>query len=339
MVRSLDPMAKKSLTWARESAASAAPGTSIMVPRAGRGSTTLKPRRLRRLAAWPRISRARRTSDTVDTMGRRMRTWPWSAARRMARNWVSKTSARARDMRIPRSPRADEALAPKSPISAADVFSPPTSRVRTVTACPFMGSIRSRKAWYCSSSPGMSSRFMNMNSVRRRPMPAAPACFTRVISMGSSTLACNSTSVPSRVTAGCLLRRARRRAWRTLSAWRRSYAARVAGEGSTTTWPVSPSTIMGWPGCAPSIRPGTPSTAGRPSARAMMAVCPSAPPRVVATPAMRLRSSCATSAGDSSPVTTTLPLGTSDHGFTGVLVRLRTRRVANARMSSTRALM
>ncbi len=33
-------------------------------------------------------------------------------------------------------------------------------------------------------------RFMNMNSVRSRPMPAAPASITWSISIGNSTLAC-----------------------------------------------------------------------------------------------------------------------------------------------------
>ena len=43
---------------------------------------------------------------------------------------------------------------------------------------------------------------MNMNSVRSRPMPAAPASTTCSISIGNSTFACRLIGTPSRVTAG-----------------------------------------------------------------------------------------------------------------------------------------
>ena len=84
MVRSLEPMAKKSETCARASAASAAAGTSIITPKGGSGSGTFCLRRFRRCAAFLSASRAWRTSETVVTMGSRIRTGPWLAARRIA---------------------------------------------------------------------------------------------------------------------------------------------------------------------------------------------------------------------------------------------------------------
>src|SRR5262245_64929780 len=67
MVRSLVPMAKKSATWVSASAASAAPGISIMTPMGGSGSAILTPRRLSRRDTVVSMSRTWRASATDDT--------------------------------------------------------------------------------------------------------------------------------------------------------------------------------------------------------------------------------------------------------------------------------
>ena len=85
-----------------------------------------------------------------------------------------------------------------------------------------------------------------------------------------------------------------------------------------------------------SVRPGTPSTAGMPSARSMMAVWPSAPPSSVATPAMRDGSSSAASAGVSSSATRMAPSGRPLKAAEGGAVRLRIRRRPISRTSSAR---
>ena len=160
MVRSLEPMAKKSLSRARASAARAAPGTSIMMPSGGRGSGTAIFRLFKRFAAFCRSSRAFITSDVLETMGRRMRTGPWLAARSMARNWVSRMSDSISASRMPRRPSAVDWVVPKALVTTSAGLSAPTSRLRMVTGRPSIASTISRKIAYCSSSVGSVSRFM-----------------------------------------------------------------------------------------------------------------------------------------------------------------------------------
>ena len=81
----------------------------------------------------------------------------------------------------------------------------------------------------------------------------------------------------------------------------------------------------------------TPSTAGRPRRRSRMAVCPSAPPSSVATPAMRDGSSSAASAGRSVLATRTAPCGTAAKLRNGARVRLRISRRPISRTSSAAA--
>ena len=337
MVRSLEPMAKKSETWARASAASAAAGTSIITPRGGRGLGTFCLRRLSFCAARLSASRVWRTSDTVDTMGSRIRTGPWQAARRIAVSCASMVFVCFRDRRMPRRPSADAAASPRSPNSPWAGFSPPTSRVRMVTGLPSMASTISLRATYCSSSVGVSSRLMYRNSVRSRPIPAAPLRLTISSSMGSSRLAANATVTLSRVTAGTVRIWPRRSATFRASTLSCSYTPSVRAVGLTMTVPRVPSMMTLAPVPTASARSGTPSTRGMPSALAMIAACPSAPPSAVAAPAMRAGSSCAVSAGDNWSAMMIDPGAAWLNGFKGSRMRLRMMRLPTSRTSSTRA--
>ena len=95
MVRSLEPMAKKSATWVSASAASAAPGTSIITPSGGSGSGSFCPRRFMRRATCSSASRTCFTSETEEIIGNRMRTGPCTPARRIARQLVVQQIAAA----------------------------------------------------------------------------------------------------------------------------------------------------------------------------------------------------------------------------------------------------
>ena len=113
-----------------------------------------------------------------------------------------------------------------------------------VTGWPAMVSTIWRSAWYCSSSSGRSSRFMNMNSVRSRPTPSAPASIAISASRGSSTLASRPMRCPSRVTEGSLRRRPSCFSSRSSTSSRRWYSATVAGDGLRMTRPAPPSTMI-----------------------------------------------------------------------------------------------
>ena len=73
--------------------------------------------------------------------------------------------------------------------------------------------------------------------------------------------------------------------------------------------PVVPSTITVCPLSTAAVRSGMPNTAGSSSDRAIMAVCPSAPPMPDAKPAISPGSIRAVSAGVISVATITLPEG------------------------------
>ncbi len=177
---------------------------------------------------------------------------------------------------------------------------------------------------------------MNRNSLRSRPMPAAPAWAISGSSAGISMLACSSIASPSSVTAGRRRSRASFCRSRAKAVTLRRAAASVSGVGLTVTTPAAPSTTTVSPGRAFWLSPATPSTAGMPSARSMMAAWPSAPPSSVATPASRAGSSRAASAGRRLSQTSTAPYGTPAKLRNGVWVRLRTRRRAISRTSSAR---
>ena len=105
-VRSLVPMAKKSASAARASAASAAPGISIMIPSGGPGSASLTPRRFSWAVRRAIMRRTLRISSSVQTIGNRMRTGPTMLARRIAESWVSSSLRRLKEKRMARKPNA-----------------------------------------------------------------------------------------------------------------------------------------------------------------------------------------------------------------------------------------
>src|SRR5260221_270490 len=75
-MRSLVPRAKKSASAARASAASAAPGISIITPSGGSVSGMATPRRFKRRATCTSAPRTRRTSPTFQITGRGNRGLP-----------------------------------------------------------------------------------------------------------------------------------------------------------------------------------------------------------------------------------------------------------------------
>ena len=105
-MRSLVPMAKKSLSAASASAASAAPGISIMTPSGGGGSPILMPRRFSRRATCPSASRTARISLDGQIIGSRMRTGPSAPARSMARELGVEEPRSLSDRRMARKPSA-----------------------------------------------------------------------------------------------------------------------------------------------------------------------------------------------------------------------------------------
>ncbi len=146
---------------------------------------------------------------------------------------------------------------------------------------------------------------MNMNSLRNRPTPTAPASTAAAASSGNSMLASSSIFSPSSVTAGVCRSRARRP--RSSSPWRclKPYSARMMGEGSTIITPSSPSMITQSSWRTSWLAPRAPTTAGMSMLRATMAVCELRPPTSVTKPANTLCLNCSMSAGDRSCATST----------------------------------
>ena len=144
-------------------------------------------------------------------------------------------------------------------------------------------------------------------------MPSAPTSCACGISLGSSILHCRVTRSPSRETAGTWRSRASWRSRRSSARRRRSRRAIVASPGLITSPPRTPSTATMSPERTAPARPDTPSTAGSPSERAMIAVCPSAPPSAAAKPPMRAGSMSAVSAGVISSAMMMVPEGTLEN--------------------------
>ena len=120
------------------------------------------------------------------------------------------------------------------------------------------------------------------------------------VSSGNSILASKCMCLPSSVTAGVCLNRARRS--RSNSAWRclKAYSARMMGDGPTMMTPASPSmmTQSSWRTNWLALR--APTTAGMSRLRATMAVCEVLPPTSVTKPVNTLCLNCSISAGDKS---------------------------------------
>ena len=196
-------MAKKSASLASASAASAAPGTSIITPRGGSGSAILTPRRRRRRATCS-MSLAdaadladvgdHRQQDAHRALRRRPAAWPRAGC--PAAGAPSATggwrAAPAPGWRRPR--RAGERL---GQLVAADIER--AQRHRSPAHAAHQPGMNS----YCSSSPGRSSRFMKQEFGAHQ----AEARRRRWLAPGRARAAARdwrrgAISTPSRVIAG-----------------------------------------------------------------------------------------------------------------------------------------
>ena len=155
--------------------------------------------------------------------------------------------------------------------------------------------------------------------------------------MGSSTFACKRISVPSRLIAGWVFKRAKRIDTLSNSTRRLSNRFSVSALGLTTIKPADPSTSTRSPVRTPPISPTTPKTLGMASARAIIAVWPSAPPRRVPVPLTLVGSNCAISAGLKFSAITILPFGNALSGLSGCLPKFKRIRFPTSRISSNRA--
>ena len=175
-----------------------------------------------------------------------------------------------------------------------------------VTGKPFMPSMARRYCSNCSSSSGkLPCRPMNKNSLLKSPTPTAPANTAASASSGISMLASSSIFWPSKVTAGVCLSLERRSRSKSPCLCLKPYSAKIMGEGSTMTTPMSPSMMiqsswrMSW------LALLAPTTAGMSKLRATMAVCDVLPPTSVTNPVNTLCLNCSMSAGDKSCATNT----------------------------------
>ena len=161
-----------------------------------------------------------------------------------------------------------------------------------MTRCGAMRASTSRYASYCSSSEGGSLRLTNKNSVRNRPLPSAPASSAASTSPGVPMFAARTIRAPSCVTAGRFFSVLRRACETCQSSIRRRYSASVASSGLTITSPLAPSIASVSPSRTFPRSACIPTTAGRPSARARIAMWPVGPPAAVTAPkALRSASS------------------------------------------------
>ncbi len=184
----------------------------------------------------------------------------------------------------------------------------------------------------CSSTEGSSWRLRKLSSVRSRPTPPTGPAAAAVADLPSATLASSLTGCPSAVAPGPV--QASSSARSSMSrATRRSVSA---SSGSISTSPVVPSSSTRLPGGI-SIAPPAPTTQGRPSWRAMIAVWLVGPPRSVTRPITRPGSSTAVSEGARSSATSTD--GSSGVGTpgSGSPTRWATTRRSMSRRSVTRS--
>ena len=218
----------------------AAAGTSIMAPNCtGPNRWSLACSSCRAWATWARVCKI---SCRWASIGNIKRTGPCAAARKMARSWVRNIAGSAKLQRIARKPKAGFKNTSRPCFSRG--LSAPMSIERIVKGRPCIPSTACRYAWYCSSSSGSwPARPMNKNSLRNSPTPSAPASTAAAASAGCSILASSSITTPSRVMAGVWRKRAKRLRSKATWRWRKRYSSIIAGDGSTSTTPASPSTM------------------------------------------------------------------------------------------------
>ena len=152
----------------------------------------------------------------------------------------------------------------------------------------------------CSSTDGSSWRLRKLSSVRSSPTPPTGPDAAVVADEASATLASSLTGVPSAVAPGPVHESRAARSSRS----RATRRAASASSGSTSTRPVVPSSSTRVP-AGISMAPVAPTTQGRPSWRAMIAVWLVGPPRSVTRPSTRPGSSTAVSEGARSSATST----------------------------------
>ena len=162
-----------------------------------------------------------------------------------------------------------------------------------INGFPLQSCAASRYAANCSSSVGMAAACMNSSSVRKTPMPSAPAC---IAARTSSTL-------PALANTGT------RRSMAVSPAGCRDIAARSSGDGSMTRRRAGASTRRRTP--AGMAATSTPSRAGMPLLRAMMQTWLVTLPRAVMKARTREKSIRARSEGNSSSETTMTPSSTA----------------------------
>ena len=158
-----------------------------------------------------------------------------------------------------------------------------------INGFPLQSCAASRYAANCSSSVGMAAACMNSSSVRKTPMPSAPAC---IAARTSSTL-------PALANTGT------RRSMAVSPAGCRDIAARSSGDGSMTRRRAGASTRRRAP--AGMAATSTPSSAGIPLLRAMMQTWLVTLPRAVMKARTREKSIRARSEGNSSSATMMTP--------------------------------
>ena len=152
----------------------------------------------------------------------------------------------------------------------------------------------------CSSTDGSSWRLRKLSSVRSSPTPPTGPDAAVVADEASATFASSLTGVPSAVAPGPVHESRAARSSRS----RATRRAASASSGSTSTRPVVPSSSTRVP-AGISMAPVAPTTQGRPSWRAMIAVWLVGPPRSVTSPSTRPGSSTAVSEGARSSATST----------------------------------
>src|SRR5215210_3893880 len=278
--RSFVPIEKKADSLASSAAQSAAAGVSIITPVSTSPIST--PSDSSSLRHSCSVSFAASNSPTSTTIGNMTFRLPLAAARRMARSCGSKSSGVSRLILIPRQPRKGFSSAAWS--TPGRSLSPPTSSVRTMTG--FSPNARATALYtsYCSSSEGKSSRSMNRNSVRKSPTPSAPHPSASSASDADPRFAATSMRRPSDVRASTCLYSSRAACSSASAADILSNVATVSSSGSVIAVPSLPSMATLLASRASSRAFPTPTTAGIPMERAMIATCEVLDPSAVTNP-------------------------------------------------------
>ncbi len=178
---------------------------------------------------------------------------------------------------------------------------------------------------------------MNMNSVRKRPTPSAPASMARADSSGPPMFAASITRQPSAVTSGwsCIAASAARR-WVSTAALR-SISASWPASGSQKISPRSPSMASSVTPSIAASSPEVPTTAGIPRARARMAAWAVRDPASSAMPTRSAGSSSAVTDGGRSTATAMDRRSRRGGAWPRMIraIRAATSRTSAARAAST----